>query len=428
MDQDARSVRERLRRIIEQRTEEIERRWLARVQQDIVKQPGVELTLLRDGMPDYLIELTKVLGNGADPLDHRAESAWVRVARDHGITRVRIGFDIGQLVHEFIVLRRTIQEVVREEDPSLGPTDLLAELLEAAIAVAVQAYVDARDFESRRAQAANIGFLTHELRHPLSAASLAAARLRRSATPEQERALAILDRGLRRLSDLIDSVLLTEKLEAGEITIAPTQTTLGQLMESVETLRGPAEQKGLRFRTEYDPDLSLAVDVDLTRSVLQNLAENAVKYTDDGEVKISIKDAGDDVIVDVRAARGRADERAEDTRDRIDEHRLLDIGEVALVVKHARRGAERVNRADRVEEADQKQREQNRGEIELQDAKNVELPGDFFEGIIGRRCDDGGRRLADAESIPCNRDHDDADEDGAAHVPAQQDRNQTEAG
>lgn len=300
MDQDARSVRERLRRIIEQRTEEIERRWLARVQQDIVKQPGVELTLLRDGMPDYLIELTKVLGNGADPLDHRAESAWARVARDHGITRVRIGFDIGQLVHEFIVLRRTIQEVVREEDPSLGATDLLAELLEAAIAVAVQAYVDARDFESRRAQAANVGFLTHELRHPLSAASLAAARLRRSATPEQESALAILDRGLHRLSELIDSVLLTEKLEAGEITIAPTQTTLGQLMEPVETLRGPAEQKGLRFRTEYDPDLSLAVDVDLTRSVLQNLAENAVKYTDDGEVKISIKDAGDDVVVDVR--------------------------------------------------------------------------------------------------------------------------------
>ena len=300
MDQDARSVRERLRRIIEQRTEEIERRWLARVQQDIVKQPGVELTLLRDGMPDYLIELTKVLGNGADPLDHRAESAWARVARDHGITRVRIGFDIGQLVHEFIVLRRTIQEVVREEDPSLGPADILAELLEAAIAVAVQAYVDARDFESRRAQAANVGFLTHELRHPLSAASLAAARLRRSATPEQESALAILDRGLHRLSELIDGVLLTEKLEAGEITIAPTQTTLGQLMEPVETLRGPAEQKGLRFRTEYDPDLSLAVDVDLTRSVLQNLAENAVKYTDDGEVKISIKDAGDDVVVDVR--------------------------------------------------------------------------------------------------------------------------------
>ena len=117
MNQDVGSIKDRLRRIMEQRTEEIERRWLDRVQQDIVKQPGVELTLLRDGMPDYLLELTKVLGSGADPLDHRAESAWARVARDHGIIRVRIGFDISQLVHEFIVLRRIIQEVVREEDP-----------------------------------------------------------------------------------------------------------------------------------------------------------------------------------------------------------------------------------------------------------------------------------------------------------------------
>src|SRR5204862_6285799 len=89
-----------------------------------------------------------------EPLDYRAGSAWARVARDHGITRVRIGFDISQLVHEFIVLRRTIQEVVREEDPALGSADTLSDMLEAAIAVAVQAYVDVRDFELRRAQAA----------------------------------------------------------------------------------------------------------------------------------------------------------------------------------------------------------------------------------------------------------------------------------
>jgi signal transduction histidine kinase len=301
MDQDVRSVRERLGRIIEQRAEDIERRWLERIQRDVVKHPGVEPTLLRDGMPDYLLELTNVLGEGEDPLEHRAESAWGRVARDHGITRVRIGFDIGQLVHEFIVLRRTIQDVVREEDPALASADsLLADVLEAAVAVAVQAYVDARDFESRRSQAANVGFLTHELRHPLTAASLAAARLRRQASPEQEHSIDILDRGLRRLSELIDGVLLTEKLEAGEITIAPTDTTLGQLMEPVETLRAPAEQKGVRFRTMYDPDLEMTVDVDLTRSVLQNLAENAVKYTDDGEVEIAVTDAGDDVVVHVR--------------------------------------------------------------------------------------------------------------------------------
>jgi len=71
MDQDASSVRQRLRRLIEQRADDIERRWLDRVQRDVVKQPGVELTLLRDGMPDYLLELTKALGNGVEPLDGR---------------------------------------------------------------------------------------------------------------------------------------------------------------------------------------------------------------------------------------------------------------------------------------------------------------------------------------------------------------------
>jgi signal transduction histidine kinase len=214
------------------------------------------------------------------------------------------------LVHEFIVLRRIIEEVVREEDPSLEwAGGLVAELLEAAVAVAVQAYVDARDFESRRAQAANIGFLTHELRHPLAAASLAAARLRREAKPEQEQALAILDRGLRKLSDLIDGVLLTEKLEAGEITIAPAQTTLGHLMEPVETLRVAAEQKGLRFSTKYDPNLTLTVDIDLTRSILQNLADNAIKYTDAGEAEFSVTDADGEIVVDVRdTCKGLSDE------------------------------------------------------------------------------------------------------------------------
>ena len=75
MGQDAGSVRERVRRVIERRSEDIERRWLARVQQDIVKQPGVELTLLRDGMPDYLrlpfAALTVVFGLTAVALTGR---------------------------------------------------------------------------------------------------------------------------------------------------------------------------------------------------------------------------------------------------------------------------------------------------------------------------------------------------------------------
>jgi len=170
MENGADTDRVRLKQAIEEHRGEIERRWLERIQLDILKTPGVELTQLRDGMPDYLVELAKALKDDASSsagLEERGESAWSKVAREHGITRVRIGFDISQLVHEFVVLRRVIEEVAQRYEPGFGRAERpLTELLDSAIGVAVQAYVDARDLEARRAQAANVGFLIHEVRQP----------------------------------------------------------------------------------------------------------------------------------------------------------------------------------------------------------------------------------------------------------------------
>jgi len=295
-------ARQRLCKVIEQRREEIEQRWLERVQRDVVKRPGVELTQLRDGMPDYLVALSNALRSESigKSLGERGDSAWSKVARDHGITRVRIGFDIGQLVHEFVVLRRVINEVAQKHDPGFSEAEsLLTELLDSAISVAVQAYVDARDHEARRAQAANIGFLIHELRQPLSTATLTSARLRTSAVSEQLPALDILDRTLRRLADLIASVLLTEKLEAGQLQLQLSEITLRELMEPVESLKKAAEQKGLQLHATYDPELTVLLDPTLTRSIIQNLVENAVKYTDQGVVDVSVTHTRNEIVLDV---------------------------------------------------------------------------------------------------------------------------------
>jgi signal transduction histidine kinase len=295
-------TRERLAQIIDHQREEIEQRWLERVQRDVVKRPGLELTQLRDGMPDYLVALSTALRveSSGQSLGERGQSAWSKVAKDHGITRVRLGFDISQLVHEFVVLRRVINEVAQKHDPGFsGAESLLTELVDAAISVAVQAYVDARDHDARRVQAANIGFLIHELRQPLSAALLAAARLRASAVTEQQSTLDVLDRTFRRLADLIDSVLLTEQFEAGQVQVRRTEITLRQLMEPVESLTKAAEQKGLRFHARYDPELTVVLDPTLTRSIIQNLVENAVKYTDQGAVDVSVTQTHEGIVLDV---------------------------------------------------------------------------------------------------------------------------------
>jgi signal transduction histidine kinase len=297
-DEQARRI---LRQVIEGHREEIERRWLERVQHDVVCSRGIELTRLRDGMPSYIAELAHVLANEPGAFADRAQSAWSRVAQEHGITRVRIGFDISQLVHEFVVLRRVIQEIGRESDPAFPETEsLLAGLLEPAVAVAVKAYVDARDYESRRTEAAHIGFLTHELRSPLTTAKLASERLRRTASEEQVPALDRLDRALSALGALVEGVLLTEKLEAGAVPPQPAEITLGQLLEPVDALRRPAREKGLAFRVNYDPDRVVRLDPTLTASAIRNLAENAVKYTDAGEVEVTVTVDDDELAVDVR--------------------------------------------------------------------------------------------------------------------------------
>jgi len=292
----------RLGRLIEAELPEIERRWLKQVQTDVAQAQGVELTQLRDGIPDYLAAMVRLLKEAdLDLLNGHARSAWEGVAREHGITRVRIGFDISQLVHEFIVLRRVIEQIADKEPDLATSKELVSEIVEAAIAVAVQAYVNARDVAARRTQAENIAFLTHELRNPLTTAVLTASRLQSQGRPEDARLVETLQRNLRRLSELIDSVLLTQKLEAGQVVVAPADVELAPLLESaLESARKVAETKRVSFRANYDPNLTARLDPVLTRSAIANVVDNAVKYTDAGEVDVDVVDRRDEIVVNVR--------------------------------------------------------------------------------------------------------------------------------
>src|SRR5262245_55834227 len=136
-----------LGRVIDARRAEIERRWLERVRQDIAKQAGIELTQLRDGIPDYLSAIAKGLPAGpADTLRARGHEAWSLVAKEHGITRVRIGFNVDQLVREFIVLRQVLRDAVLDAGIATQSLLPLTDIIEVAIATAVAAYTQARDY------------------------------------------------------------------------------------------------------------------------------------------------------------------------------------------------------------------------------------------------------------------------------------------
>jgi signal transduction histidine kinase len=54
------------------------------------------------------------------------------------------------------------------------------------------------------------------------------------------------------------------------------------------------------FDVHYEPSLVVQVDPMLTRSAVQNMVDNAAKYTDDGGVSVDVEDRPENIVVHVR--------------------------------------------------------------------------------------------------------------------------------
>jgi signal transduction histidine kinase len=300
---DDRASRSSLAETIERTRSDIVRLWLERVDQEVQRSgKALSVSELRDGLEDYLARIAEELRSDR-AIAPGGAAAWRDIAREHAVTRVRQGFDIDQLVREFIILRQVIAEVLHEEGVAVeGQLVYLADLIEGAIAQAVKSYVDSRDFESRRLQAEQIGFLTHELRNPLTIAMISASRLQNKAQLKgpAQRSAELLARSLERLKSLIDGVLTAEKLEAGEVEARTTQVALGEIMEeALRAARMQALDRGLALDASFDSEVTLQIDPKLTISALQNVVDNAVKFTDEGRVEVVAEAEGDKVVVHV---------------------------------------------------------------------------------------------------------------------------------
>jgi signal transduction histidine kinase len=134
--------------------------------------------------------------------------------------------------------------------------------------------------------------MSHELRTPLNAilgyTELILDNLY-GETPEKMReALDRIERNGKHLLGLINDVLDLSKIEAGQLTLSVADYSLKDIVNAVYTAVAPlAAQKKLRFEVEVPPDLPAGRgDEHRLRQVLLNLAGNAIKFTDSGDVLI----------------------------------------------------------------------------------------------------------------------------------------------
>jgi len=114
--------------------------------------------------------------------------------------------------------------------------------------------------------------------------------------PRQERYAAVVRDSASSLLAVLDDILDFSKIEAGKLVLERVDFDLRLLVEGAADLFAvKAQQKGLEFVCFIDPAVptSLRGDPGRLRQLIANLAGNAVKFTEKGEVSIAVSLDGD---------------------------------------------------------------------------------------------------------------------------------------
>jgi two-component system sensor histidine kinase/response regulator len=147
---------------------------------------------------------------------------------------------------------------------------------------------------ANQAKSVFLANMSHELRTPLNAILGFAQLLIRDRGLEanHQEKLGIINRSGEHLLALINDILEMSKIEAGGITLNPTDVDLYALLDTLEDmLRFKAQTKGvsLRFERHTAVPQYITLDENKLRQVLINLLGNAIKFTDVGHVTLRVQ-------------------------------------------------------------------------------------------------------------------------------------------
>src|SRR5262249_13356482 len=182
---------------------------------------------------------------------------------------------------------------------------------------AIQDVTDARAYEQERqranalaeldrAKTAFFSNVSHELRTPLQLMlgplEKALAEASEGLGPERHQQLLTVRRNALRLLKLVNTLLDFSRLEAGRVQAAFQPTDLASLTSDIASMfRSAMDRAGLQFSIACEPvGKPVFVDRGMWEKVVSNLLSNALKFTFEGEVALSLRLANGAVELQVR--------------------------------------------------------------------------------------------------------------------------------
>jgi signal transduction histidine kinase len=260
--------------------------------------------------PQYIVDkagMAKAARDSNEPAMSAAsgrsdEVELARAAGRHGVELLRLGYTLSHVVHAYGAMCQSITELAIQKDSLITPTEFhdLNQCLDVAIAGAVTEFESHRYRKESNREIQHLGFLAHELRNALNTVVMAFGMVKEGAVTATGSTGQVLERGLKRLDELIDRSLTEVRLKVEpKILIEPCH--LLQLVDQIlVTAKIEAHLRKQSLEIRIDPALVVEVDQQLFHSALSNLIQNALKYTHiGGKIQIRAGLVGANIEVEV---------------------------------------------------------------------------------------------------------------------------------
>ena len=264
---------------------------LADVRAEIVQQAGIAAAVLAASLAVAMLLAGRLQSNVLRPiLDLASVMRHIQTTGDCSVRAVGTGADeIGVLTVGF---NRMLDQIEAANQSLRAAHDLL----ELRVEQRTQELREAKE----AAEAANVAksqFLanmSHEIRTPMTAI-LGYADLLADAdgSPDERREqIEIIRRNGKHLLGLINDILDLSKIEAGRMTVQRTDCPPHAVAnEVISLMRAQADAKRLQLVVEYRAPIPATIQSDPARlrQILMNLVGNAVKFTEQGEVRLVVR-------------------------------------------------------------------------------------------------------------------------------------------
>ncbi|MDX1294777.1 MAG: ATP-binding protein [Sulfurimonadaceae bacterium] len=214
--------------------------------------------------------------------------------------------EVAKVANAFNVMSSSINKHITEQNRIKDKLSHAHDELELIVEERTKELVEANEKLKSldRLKSMFIASMSHELRTPLNSiigfTSVMLTGALGALSEKQKDYLNRVKHSGDHLLDLISDIIDISKIEAGRIEAAPSSFRLVELTEAlVKETKILANTKPIRFSVDVDSSIELHTDEMRLKQSLLNFLSNAVKFTEEGTIRITAETVGDDVKISI---------------------------------------------------------------------------------------------------------------------------------